>query len=185
MSRPPVDVPLGAAVGENLRRLRRDRGVSLEALAASSGVSRATLATLEAGRGNPTLGTLNALCSSLGVSLGAVLENTGSDAVVVVPARERGAGADGLRAILQLPRPAFIELNEFELAPDRTYEGNLRPGGTLEHMLLVDGDVELDIDGATIALERGDYVRFPADRPHAYRAKGGPARAILLMDYSA
>jgi transcriptional regulator with XRE-family HTH domain len=175
---------LSDVVGENLRRLRRERKVSLADLAEASSVSRATLASLEAGKGNPTLGTLNALCASLGVPLGAVLENPEDDAVVVVSAAERGF-EDGIRCILQLPRPGYVELNEFELTAGKTYPGNIRPSGTFEHFILIDGTVEVTIDDQTIDLQRGDYLRFPADRTHAYRAAGDAARALLVMDYSA
>jgi transcriptional regulator with XRE-family HTH domain len=178
--------PLPGVVGANLRRLRLERSISLADLAEASSVSRATLAALESGKGNPTLGTLSALCGSLGVPLAAVLDEADTDAVVVLSARERGWGEeDGIRGILQLPRPAFVELNEFELVAGKSYPGNVRPAGTLEHFLLVEGDVEVTVGDQTVHLQRGDYLRFPADRTHAYRATRGTARAILVMDYSA
>src|SRR5436305_782148 len=60
-------------IGENVRRIRQERQVSLAELAARSGVAKATLAGLEKGRGNPTLGTLLALARGLQVAFGALL----------------------------------------------------------------------------------------------------------------
>ena len=53
--------PLSRALGENVRRLRLERGLSVVELAARSGVARATLTQLESGRGNPTIETIAAL----------------------------------------------------------------------------------------------------------------------------
>ena len=55
------------AIGWNLRRARSGRRLSLQELAGRSGVAKATLANLEAGRGNPTIDTLWALALALGV----------------------------------------------------------------------------------------------------------------------
>src|SRR5436189_1158398 len=49
---------LGRRVGESLRHLRKQRGLSLDQLAGSSGVSRAALSQIEGSRTNPTLSVL-------------------------------------------------------------------------------------------------------------------------------
>ena len=46
-------------VAANLRRLRGGQGRSLSELARASGIAKATLSALEAGRGNPTIETLS------------------------------------------------------------------------------------------------------------------------------
>ncbi len=48
-------------VGANVRRLRRTRGLSLIELGHQAGVAKGTLTQLEAGRGNHTLETIQAL----------------------------------------------------------------------------------------------------------------------------
>jgi len=56
-------------LGERLARLRREAGLSQEALAAKSGISRVTIARLEAGERDPHYETLRALAQGLGVPL--------------------------------------------------------------------------------------------------------------------
>lgn len=46
------------AIGPRLRMLRRDRGLTLEALAATTGLSVSTLSRLESGKRRPTLDLL-------------------------------------------------------------------------------------------------------------------------------
>lgn len=69
------DAGPGAALqlARSLRRLRAQQGLGLNQLAHRAGLSAATLSGLEAGRGNPTMATLLALATELGVSAGDLL----------------------------------------------------------------------------------------------------------------
>src|SRR6476469_303745 len=70
-SQPPGD--LTPVVGENLRRLRTQRGLSLEKLAQQSGVSRAMLGQIELGQSAPTINVLWKVASGLGVTFSALI----------------------------------------------------------------------------------------------------------------
>src|SRR6266550_6247701 len=64
---------LGRQVAESLRRLRKERGLSLDQLAAASGVSRAALSQIEGSRTNPTLSLLWKIAVGLGVPFQSLL----------------------------------------------------------------------------------------------------------------
>src|SRR3954466_10696432 len=64
---------LTPVVGENLHRLRAQRGLSLEKLAQQSGVSRAMLGQIELGQSAPTINVLWKVASGLGVTFSALL----------------------------------------------------------------------------------------------------------------
>jgi transcriptional regulator with XRE-family HTH domain len=55
-------------VGRNFARLRRDKGLTQEEVAARSGFSQQYISSLERGRRNPTVITLYELAQALGVS---------------------------------------------------------------------------------------------------------------------
>ena len=55
-------------VGENTARIRKEKGLTQEALAEKSGLSQQYISGLENGRRNPTIVTLFELSSALGVS---------------------------------------------------------------------------------------------------------------------
>jgi transcriptional regulator with XRE-family HTH domain len=55
-------------VGRNFARLRRERNLTQEQVAAFSGISQQYISGIESGRRNPTLTTLQALAKALGVS---------------------------------------------------------------------------------------------------------------------
>lgn len=54
---------------DEVRRIRRERGMSQTALATASGVDRATLNQVELGRRSPTIATLERLAVALGVEV--------------------------------------------------------------------------------------------------------------------
>lgn len=58
------------AFGLALRKLRQEKGLSQEALAASSGFHRTYISLLERGIKSPSLTTLDRLSQALGISLG-------------------------------------------------------------------------------------------------------------------
>lgn len=55
-------------VGKNFARIRREKGFTQEDVERLSGFSQQYLSGLEAGRRNPTIGTLSEIAQSLGVS---------------------------------------------------------------------------------------------------------------------
>lgn len=54
-------------VGANIRRLRKERGLSQEALAGEAGLAMRHLGRIERGEGNPTVAILGRLAEVLGV----------------------------------------------------------------------------------------------------------------------
>jgi transcriptional regulator with XRE-family HTH domain len=59
------------SVGDNLRRIRKDRGFGQIALAEASGVSQPTISEIETGQRDPHQSTLSKLADALGVPLAA------------------------------------------------------------------------------------------------------------------
>jgi transcriptional regulator with XRE-family HTH domain len=180
-----VDGPPHGAVAANLRRLRAARGISTVALARESGVARATLAQLEAGRGNPTLETLYALANTLGVGLAEVIAPPAAEEVEIVRADEgaRVAGS-AVRARL-VGRPAArgsLEIYDFALRAGRRQRSDAHPAGVVEHLLVHAGRVRVGPESAPVELGPGDYARYAADVPHVYEALEPGFAGTLLME---
>jgi transcriptional regulator with XRE-family HTH domain len=178
------DAPL-AAVGANLRRLRTERGISTVALARDSGVARATLAQLEAGRGNPTLETLYALANTLGVGLGEVIAPPAVAAVEVVRADEgaRVAGAAvRARLVARLAVRGSIEFYDFSLRAGRRQRSEPHPAGVVEHLLVHAGRVRVGPESAPVELGPGDYARYAGTVAHVYEGLEPGFAGTLLME---
>jgi quercetin dioxygenase-like cupin family protein/DNA-binding XRE family transcriptional regulator len=74
-----VDRPAVAQVGERIRAERLSRGVSLRSLARTVGVSASFVSQIETGKCQPSVSTLYAITTALGVSIEDVFEQPAPD----------------------------------------------------------------------------------------------------------
>src|SRR5271157_6493056 len=74
---------LGRRVAENLRQRRKGRGLSLDDLARSSGVSRAALSQIETCKSNPTVGVLWKVAVGLAVPFAELIGAPRSGVIVL------------------------------------------------------------------------------------------------------
>ena len=72
------DVHEPANIGPRLREQRKQRGVSLRGLADKVGVSPSLISQIERDKVNPSVSTLWALVTELGLTMGEVFDETGS-----------------------------------------------------------------------------------------------------------
>ena len=70
-------------VGANIRRLRTDRGLTMEALAWAAGISKGYLSRVESGHHAPSLRVLRLLARELGVQPARLLELELNGAAVI------------------------------------------------------------------------------------------------------
>ena len=82
----PDDVAL--AIAHHTRRLRGERGWSLDQMAGRSGVSKGMLVQIEQGGSNPSIGTLTRICEALDVTIAQLVDLGELPAVRLVRARE-------------------------------------------------------------------------------------------------
>jgi transcriptional regulator with XRE-family HTH domain len=174
-------------VAANLRRLRGEQSRSLSELARASGIAKATLSALEAGRGNPTIETLSSLATALGVPFGDLLASGAPEPVHVVRAAE-GTSVPGtantLRLIVRLPGAPPIELYEARFPPRSKRAAGGHGPGTREHVLVTQGALRTGPADRVADLRAGDYAGFTADEMHLYEAGPRGARALLIMQWA-
>jgi transcriptional regulator with XRE-family HTH domain len=177
-----------AVVAANIRRLRGEQGRTLSELARASGVAKATLSALEAGKGNPTIETLSSLATALGVPFGDLLAGGAPEPVHVVHAGEGTTvpgTANDLRLIVRLPGNPPIELYEARFPSRARRSAGAHGPGTREHVLVVQGALRTGPVERAVDLRAGDYAGFAADELHLYEAGPRGARALLIMQWAA
>lgn len=180
-----MEKSIGARISLNLRRVRHERYVSLGELSRTSGVSKGTLSTLEAGTGNPTVETLGALAEALGVTVEALLSPEVSQARVM----RSGDGAwvegsaVGLRLVDRLLARGMVDMYEATFSAGVRRESEGHAPGTLEHLLVTSGRLLAGPATNVAELGVGDRITFAGDVPHVYEAVGDNARAVLLISY--
>ena len=61
-------------LGKNLKRIRKEKGISQGDIVRSLGMDRAFISNIENGKTNPTLATIAKLAKAIGVSIGELME---------------------------------------------------------------------------------------------------------------
>jgi transcriptional regulator with XRE-family HTH domain len=184
------DDDLTPVLGQNLRRLRTRRGLSLERLAERSGVSRAMLSQVELGNSTPTINVLWKISTALEIPFSALIAEGRQEPVAVLRAAASKLltshdGGFSSRALFPFEGQRRVEFYELRLAPGAVENAEPHSPGTVENLVVSAGAVEIALEGKTVHLEVGDAVVFHADVPHAYRNPGAAeARLYLVMSYA-
>ena len=177
------------AVGERLKSLREAMDLSLRDLAERSGVSAPMLSQVERGETSPTLAVAERIAAGLDLTLSQLLRLDEDRHVVVVRAgegrrrRKRGHSVEELTPPLPGQR---ADVSVHSLAPGAATGGPDDPPmhepGSRETAVVVEGEVDLFIDGERHQLAGGDSVTFDADLPHHFENNGGAdARLIAVI----
>ncbi len=166
------------AVGRNVRAERLRKSWTLEDLAARSGVSKGMLVQVEQARTNPSITTICRLATALGVSLAHLVEAPAAPSAQVVRAidgvplwRGQAGGVSKLMAGLGTAHHQ-VELWDLRIQPGEALRSEAHSAGARELILVVDGELTVELDGAAYRVGHGDAIVFVADRPHTYRNGG-------------
>ncbi len=170
-----VDEVLGA-IGPRLRRLRRDRGVTLQALADETGLSTSTLSRLESGKRNPTLDLLIPLAQAHRVALDQLVAApaTGDPRVHLKAHRHKR----GSVVVPLTTYPGRVQVFKQVLAPREpqlvTHEG-------YEWLYVLAGKLRLIIGESHYDLLPGEVAEFDTSEPHWFGPADTDAVEILHL----
>lgn len=153
-------------IGPRLRALRRDRGLTLETLAADTGISLSTLSRLESGKRRPTLELLIPLARAHRVALDQLVAApaTGDPRVHLKP-RRRHRGS----VVVPLTQyPGRVQVFKQVLAPR---EPKLVTHTGYEWLYVLAGTLRLIIGEREFTLRPGEVAEFDTSERHWF----GPA----------
>lgn len=178
---------VASTVGRNVRALRQQRRMTIDALAAASGVSRGTVIQIETARGNPSITTLCNLAAALRVGVASLVDGDAEPRVVVRRGSEAArlwSSAAGSSAVFRIGTdpPDVVELWDWTLQPNDSFDGEPHPIGTVEVLSVLSGRLALRVGATNQRLDAGDTVMFQAHAPHRYSGEGDePVRFIMVV----
>lgn len=165
----------GQNIAKNLAALRERKGLSQASLAKVSGTTRASIALLESGSGNPTLEILLRLSQGLKISIDELVSSPRAESKHIkaadVPIDRRSKNGVVLRKLLPDNIPS-TEIDEIHLEPGARMSGSPHIEGTKEYFTCISGQVSIGVLGELHHLEKGDVLAFPGDKPHFYKNPG-------------
>ncbi len=173
-------------VGQRLRELRTESGLSIRALAAQSGLNVNTLSSIENSKTSPSVSTLQQVAAALKVPINAFFEvKTVPQSVIHQKATSRQSAAFAHGTLSDLGAGfARSGLEPFVV----TLEPNASSGDTpivhtgLEFVYCLEGSISYKVQEETYNLDPGDSLVFEAHLPHHwFNAGNSPSRSLLIL----
>jgi transcriptional regulator with XRE-family HTH domain len=164
---------LTSTVSRNVRAYRKSHGWTIDQLADRANLGRVTVAEVEQGKDGPDMVTLARLANALGVNMGALLESERPASTRVVSAGSGfpvWTGQPGTVGSLLLASRGSdnAELWHNTIAAGDGLHSDPHPAGVREMLLVIEGDLVLEVAGVSYRLNCGDAATFRGDQPHAY-----------------
>jgi transcriptional regulator with XRE-family HTH domain len=170
-----TSVDFNRRIGDRVRALRADQGLSLEALAGRSGVSRSMISLVERGESSPTAVVLEKLATALGVALASLFDAPAETAAQEGPIARRDAQvewtdpASGYRRRNVTPvgmsQPMQIVEVHFPPGGRVAFETGAREVRVYQQVWMLSGSMDITIGSARHQLREGDCLAMQLDQP--------------------
>ncbi|AXK79419.1 cupin domain-containing protein [Pseudolabrys taiwanensis] len=177
-----------AALGIKLKHARMVLGITLKELAERAKCSESMLSKIENDKAMPSFGTLHRVAKVLGTNISELYSAPSADDRIVSKASERPVlMTDNLRTgkgiqmerLIPYSREHLLQGNIHRIAPGGGSEAIVHAGEEIGYVL--EGEIELVIDGRRHRAKAGDSFHFRSELPHSYKNVGSkPARVLWV-----
>jgi transcriptional regulator with XRE-family HTH domain len=181
-------VSADGAIGARVKSLREAMDLSLRDLSERSGVSAPMLSQVERGDTSPTLAVAKKIAAGLDLTLSQLLRLDEDRHVVIVSAGDRRTRRRRGHEVEELTPPLpgqRADVSEHTLAPGAATgaadDPPMHEPGSRETAVVLDGAVELFIDGQRHELREGDSVTFDADLPHHFENNSSSEARLIAV----
>ncbi len=180
-----------ALVGERIRGLRKARGLSLKEVATASGLSAGFLSQIERGLSSASVRALARIADALKVMISDIFptdEGFEGNGQVVARVKDRkrielaqtGVTKELLTPFRHVPR---LDIYLMTLEPggrssDQPYSHDGEEAG-----VVLEGGLELIVDGRKYVLGTGDTFRFKSSRPHQFSNAGDMVTRAMWVNF--
>jgi transcriptional regulator with XRE-family HTH domain len=184
---------LNQRIASRVRGLRAGQGLSLEALAARSGVSRSMISLIERGESSPTAVVLEKLAAGLGVMLASLFDapaDDGQAAASPVARRDdqpqwRDPASGYVRRNVSpagVSQPMRIVEVHFPPRARVAFETGPRPERIYEQVWVLEGAIDVTLGAECYRLQEGDCLAMQLDRPTMFHnPTRHPARYAVVI----
>ena len=179
--------PSSQALCTRVTALRKKNKLTLDQLAAASGVSRSMLSQIERGQANPTLTVTFRIAQAFGMSIGELVDQAWqSSTIEIVHGKDknnffRRDKECQIRTLSPLHMEKNIEFYELRIAPGASLASAPHYEGTKELLTITSGRGKVTSGENCTELDQGDSAHYRADLPHTIENCGDQALVCYLV----
>lgn len=182
---------INQTIARRVSALRETQKLSLDALAALSGVSRSNISLIERGQSSASATVLDKLATALGVTLSSLFEDPNTQDAAPSPvsrATDQRVWTDPasgyLRRSLSPIAPSSIQLVEviFPAGQRVVYDAAARNSELKQQIWMLDGVMEIAVGDQHWCLKAGDCLAMPLDQAIVFfNPMQSPARYLVAL----
>jgi transcriptional regulator with XRE-family HTH domain len=177
-------------IGNRIRVIREEKGVSLEELSKLTGFDMGFLSGIERGEIQPQLGTMIKLSKALDSAFGRLISGTGEKLYSITRKGERRPAARSTtqtgkkhlysyKSLAPGVKGRHMEALVVQLLTATEKELSVHDGE--EFVFVLDGTVALEIGGERFELDPGDSAYYLSTTPHLIAAKESKATILAVL----
>jgi transcriptional regulator with XRE-family HTH domain len=174
----------GAALGGGIRAERLRQNLTLAQLAERAGLSASAVSQIERGVTDPSIGSLRRLASALQVPFFQFLLERDSPDPVVRKTDRRTITFPNRALQYQLLTPTLrgpFEVLSMDVAPGAASGEEALGHDSEECMLILAGQVDVEVAGQSYALSSGDSIYIQRNAPHRVVNHGAQTAEVLMV----
>lgn len=172
-------------IGLELKKIRKQRSLSLDDVAKATDVSKAQLAQIEKGEANPTVSTIWKIAAGLKISFSSLLQPPtisfqkydGNTATYV----SEENGKYRVYSIIPYDPERGWELYKIEMDAGVIHKSEAHTDGVEETIIVISGEVIIECCGMKEKLHAGESLIFSANQPHQYENPTDEVTVIHLI----
>jgi transcriptional regulator with XRE-family HTH domain len=174
---------IGKLVGAKMSVLRLEKQMTLESLAAGTGLTPSFLSKLERGQTSVSVDNLGNIARFLGQDMGYLLDDDQSQPLVIVTRRGQGTTLRMANTKADVESLVPISRSVLQVTLHRTPPGKGRAVGFLhpgeEIIYVIAGQIRYWVNDQAFMLKAGDTIWHPSTQPHRYE-NCGKRRSLTL-----
>lgn len=176
------------AIANNLKTIRESRSLSLDQLSELTSVSKSMLRQIETGKSSPTIATIWKIANGLRVSFTSLLRKPVVQAEVRAFKGNKPLTAKGqhyrLFPLIPFEPQQSFETYFMEIDPGTTFSGEPHEGNTFEYVFVLQGKLQISVDGKHYEIKDHEFLQFQANCAHEYTCMGNKmVSAIMQISY--
>jgi transcriptional regulator with XRE-family HTH domain len=183
--------PRELRIGSKLKHARLLQGYTLKELADIVGCSESMLSKLENDKLTSSIAFLHRLANSLGTSIAELYseDDNLSGPVHIFQADRRVQNLEDpefqnkawFERIVPIDRNGLLQALVHNIPPGARSDGTVTHSGE-ELGYIIEGEIEVQVDGKSYVVRQGDLIFFPSSLPHGYHNKGNKVVRMLKVN---
>ena len=178
---------MSSTISANLKRIRKEKKLSIEVAAEMTGVSKSMLRQIERGESSPTVATLWKIATGLHISFTSLLERKEEEIQLISQKELHPLLSDGgkfrLYPFFPYDESRGFEMMSIDLDAGSRSESFPHEAGTEEYAIVFQGILRLTVGEQVYFVEEGNGIRYRADQAHIYENPGNTPLKLCMVIY--